>query len=121
MIAAGLLKRAGLAMLLGALALADPVRFQQCPNFQATYSGAYLVDRELFLDTLYKEVTALEWATRQLWNKSINRAGKTGQKDGGCAYKPAVGDENAFAIMHLSGTEHQVSAPKNNLMKLCYL
>ena len=100
------------AAVLVALALADPVKFQRCPNFQATYSGAYLVDRDLFLDASFKEVTALEWASRFLWNKSINRAGNTGQKDGGCAYKPAGGNEDAFAIMHLSGTEHQVSSPR---------
>ena len=102
---------ASVLVLLAARSRADPVQFQRCPNFQATYSGAYLADRDLFLDAYFKEVNALEWASRFLWNKSINRARNPGQKDGGCAYKPAGGHEDAFAIMHLSGTEHQVRAP----------
>jgi len=81
------------------------VRFQRCLNFQATYSGAYLVDHELFVEVNFRAVGALEFASRWLWIHSAR--GKLG-KDTGCAFKPAVGDEDTFAILHLSGIEHQL-------------
>jgi hypothetical protein len=82
-----------------------PIRFQRCLNFQATYSGAYLVEKQLFSQVNFKAVGALEFASRHLW--IYTQRGKPG-KETGCCFKAAVGDEESFAILHLSGIEHQL-------------
>mmetsp|Transcript_18439 Transcript_18439/g.24017 ORF Transcript_18439/g.24017 Transcript_18439/m.24017 type:complete len:371 (-) Transcript_18439:362-1474(-) len=81
------------------------IHFQRCLNFQATYSGAYLVEKQLFSKVNFKAVGALEFASRHLW--IFSQRGKPG-KETGCAFKAAIGDEDSFAILHMSGVEHQL-------------
>ena len=89
----------------GSTALSQPPQFQRCANFQATYAGAYLVHRDLFMEVKWKAVGALEFATRQLW--ILTQRGKI-SKSSGCGLKPSAATRDDFYILHLSGIEHQL-------------
>uniref|UniRef100_A0A7S2REH0 Uncharacterized protein n=1 Tax=Rhizochromulina marina TaxID=1034831 RepID=A0A7S2REH0_9STRA len=77
------------------------VAFHRCYNFQDSYAGAYLVSTDLFLRVNFRDMNALEWASREVWTLTM---GFERGRVAGCVFKTI--DRKAFYILHLSGSEH---------------
>ena len=76
----------------------SPVTLRQCVNFQSSYAGSWLARFDpLVKETTFEDKQALEFATRNLFNRA------RGKKGSGWKSVLPVSD---FVVMHLSGIEH---------------
>jgi len=87
-------------------ALADPaISFRKCVNFQGSYAGSWLGSPDMYKDVPFRDRAALEFATRDLYNRAHGRKG-SGYKTNGALKARNEPDLTDFMVMHISGIEH---------------